>query len=209
MPGFGRLTRAAVLAAAIAISATACGGGTDTNSSSSDPADPDLTAVPAGLRWELFQGVKLPAGKDGPRTTEAAALGFSRTPQGAALAAINHSTRVTIAPDSKWGAIAGASLVPGPGKDWFVSNRALVSITASADAEKPRIQGYSITSYSPAEADVLIFSAYSDGSVGQNAVHVTWMAEDWRLRLPDPADKTPTVTSIAAIPADAVQLGSA
>lgn len=202
-----RTATVVTLGTVITLGVTACGL-SDTPPTVVTSAPPDLKQVPADIRWEAWQGVNLPyARQDGPTKMSEAALGYSHTPQGAALAAIHHTVRISIAPDSAWAKIAAQSLMPGPGKDAWVIARAQISVTQPpSPAVAPRVTAYKITSYTPDRTDLLVYSTYSDNSITSNKSTVIWSSNDWRLQLPDPALKAVVVESIPAIPADAVQL---
>ncbi|WP_324189357.1 hypothetical protein [Nocardia otitidiscaviarum] len=189
------------------ITAAACGL-SDTPSSAPTSAPPDPNRPPADIHWETWQGVRLPfGGKDGPTRVAEAALGYSHTPQGAALAAIHHTVRISLAPDATWSKIAAQTLVPGPGKDEWVLARARISVTQPASAElAPRIAAYRFTAYAEDRAQLLVYSIYSDNSISANTQTVVWSHDDWRLLLPDPALKSVVVEAVPDIPADAVRL---
>ncbi|MGW4249198.1 hypothetical protein [Nocardia sp. NPDC004722] len=192
---------------ACALTASACGV-SDNSASKTTTTTVDPARAPADVHWENYQGVLLPVGgHDGPSKLGTTAAGFTHTPQGAALAAINHSTRLALAPDGVWPQVAAISLIPGPAKDSWVLARAQVTITAPANPTvAPHITAYKITAYTPDRADLIVYSTYSDASITATAETVRWVSEDWRLLLPDPTAKTQTVQSIPAIPADAVTL---
>ncbi|GAB0108525.1 hypothetical protein JMUB6875_75460 [Nocardia sp. JMUB6875] len=198
---------AALLLTTCALTASACGVG-DNNASAPKTTTVDPGRAPANVRWENYQGVQLPIGDhDGPSKLGTTAAGYSHTPQGAALAAINHSTRLSLAPDGVWPQVAAISLIPGPAKDSWVLARAQISVTAPANpVVAPRITAYKITNYTPDRADLTVYATYSDASITATAETVLWVSEDWRLLLPDPAAKTQTVQSVPAIPADTVKL---
>ncbi|WP_280427908.1 hypothetical protein [Nocardia brasiliensis] len=200
-----RIRHAAALLTVLsaALLAAACGG-TDTAQPTQAPPDP--ARPPASVRWESWQGVKLPFGaKDGPaKTTTGAATGYSRTPQGAALAAIQHSVRIAIAPDSSWATIARTALADGPGKDAYVLNRALVSVKWVDPATAPRIAGYKVTAWSDTRAEVTVYTSYPDTSVLASQTAVTWVYKDWQLVVPTETAKTNS--AVPRVPADAVAL---
>ncbi|MGX1779252.1 hypothetical protein ACWIGW_44595 [Nocardia brasiliensis] len=200
-----RRTTTTLLTAVLAtLLVAACGGGTDTTTPTHTPPDP--TRPPASVRWESWQGIKLPVGaKDGPaKTTTGAATGYSRTPQGAALAAIQHSVRIATAPDSSWATIARATLADGPGKDEFVLNRALVSMVRIDADTAPRIAGYKVTAWSDARAEVTVYTTYPDASVLASRTVVAWVYKDWQLVVPTEATKANS--AVPRVPADAVAL---
>ncbi|MFF0494335.1 hypothetical protein ACFYTQ_35405 [Nocardia sp. NPDC004068] len=195
----------AAVAAAALLSVTGCSSAGQHKTA--PPSRPDPNRAPADVRWQIWQGVALPIGaKDGPARVDAAATGYSHTPQGAALAAIQNSIRMALAPDDSWTKVAALSLVPGPGKDAWVQSRVLVSITKTDPAVAPRIAGYKLTNWSPDKAAVTVYTTYPDASVLASDEMVTWTAGDWRLLLPDPAAKTVAEHDVPAVPADAIQL---
>ncbi|WP_288050207.1 hypothetical protein [Nocardia sp.] len=163
----------------------------------------DLTTVPAGLGWRDYQGVAVPVGRDGPTVLEAgSATGFAATPAGAALAAITHTVRMSLAPDQYWVRVAEREIAFGPGKDEWVTSRALLSITTRADpVQAPRVRGYTLTDYRPALAQVEIYTSYPDNSIGVNTAVVVWQHGDWLLQLPDPASTAPVVRATSTMDA--------
>ncbi|WP_331723010.1 hypothetical protein [Nocardia sp. NBC_00511] len=169
-------------------------------------AAPDPGRAPAQVRWEPFQGIALPYSPvDGPTQT-AAATGYSRSPQGAVLAAIQDSIRTSASPDSSWASFASTSLVAGPGKDNWILARTRISITAPTDPKlAPVVVGYRFGSYTPDKADITVYTRFSDASLAAYRQVVEWQAGDWRLLLPDPATKTVTMQSVSALPADVLR----
>jgi hypothetical protein len=170
------------------------------------PATADLTRPPADVTWQDYQGVALPFGADGPTRHETTATGFTRNPQGAALAAIQHDLRMSLAHDD-WPEVARDELAPTPGKDAWVASRDLVRLMGRANpATAPRIAGYRIGSYSPDRAEVTIFVVYPDRSIAATDTAVNWTDNDWRLVLPAPDSTAVTVRSLPMIPAATVPL---
>lgn len=201
-----RRTVIAGVVAAACVTASACG-----HHPNNTPviSAPDLTRLPTGITWHAYQGISVPYGADGPRdVSDASATGFSATPQGAALAAIVHTVRVSIAPDAHWASIAAAEVAPNAGKDSWAANRMLFSINGPADpATAPHIAGYRITSYVPnSRGEVLVYSALPDGSVAGNHIRVVWIGGDWRLELPEPGAVASSIESLKAVPGDIVRL---
>jgi hypothetical protein len=167
----------------------------------------DLRAVPAHVTWRAYEGVEIPFGSDG-RRNETTATGFDATPQGAALAAIVHTVRMSVAPDDQWTEIAAAEIAPGTGKDDWAMSRLLVSITRPVDpAKAPRIVGYRITDFvEHSHAAVTVYSRYPDKSMTANLARVVWTGSDWKLQLPDPKATAPVVQAVNGLPRDAVRL---
>ncbi|WP_067694032.1 hypothetical protein [Nocardia jejuensis] len=174
------------------------------------PAPADPGRAPAQVRWEPWQGVALPYSTiDGPKLVAGAAAGFSRTPQGAALAAIQHSIRTSLSPDGFWAAVAAKSLVSGPGKDAYVLARAQVSISGPADPKaRPSILGYRIEDWNLDHTTLTVFTRYPDSSEAALHHEVDWLAGDWKLQLPDPDSPTAPVEEISATPADMVAMAA-
>ncbi|MFE3443277.1 hypothetical protein ACFXNW_09605 [Nocardia sp. NPDC059180] len=191
---------AGAFAATLLLAAAGCGGG--------DQAEPDLSAAPSNVRWEPFQGVALPHTDQGPsRESGGAATGFDRSPPGAAIAAITHTVRLSVATDSQWPRVVAEEVVPGPGKDEWVVSRVQLSITGPAAPEyAPRLLGYKITGYTDERSTVDVYTEYSDSSKAVNHTVVEWFDEDWRLRLPDPDSTARPVEDIDELPSDIVIL---
>lgn len=187
-----RTTLAAVTAAAaIALTATACGG-SDNPTSSPSETPVNTTAAPAALSWTDWQGARLPVSKtDGPQAaTGDVATGYSHSPQGAVLAAAQATVRLALAPDTSWAQVANKLAAPGTGRDTYAVNRALVSVTGPAPAgTAPVLKGFKFSSYSPTRAAVAI--AVTQNSALTSATQtVVWDGGDWKLLLPPPGQET-------------------
>ncbi|MBB5915754.1 hypothetical protein BJY24_004666 [Nocardia transvalensis] len=198
-----RIRRAAAGVLGAAVLAAAGCGGDDGGASRPDPARP-----PSGVRWQPYQGVALPVTDQGPRNdSDGAATGFDHTPSGAAVAAITHSVRLSVATDNQWSAVVAREVVPGPARDDWSVNRVQLSITGPAAQQyAPRVLGYRVTDYTQDRSTVDVYTEYSDGSRAVNHTTVEWFAEDWRLRLPDPDAAARPVESIDQTPTDIVTL---
>ncbi|MEV0292486.1 hypothetical protein [Nocardia sp. NPDC050710] len=173
-----------------------------------DGAAPNPAAAPTNVRWQDFQGVALPSADQGPRSFEGgAATDFDHSPPGAAVAAITHTVRLSVAADNQWARVVAEEVVPGPARDEWSVNRLQLSITGPAAAEyTPRLLGYKITDYTEQRTAVDIYTEYSDGSKAVNHTTVEWFQKDWRLRLPDPNSTTRPVEAIDVLPDDIVTL---
>ncbi|MFC9999618.1 hypothetical protein [Nocardia sp. NPDC127526] len=207
---FTRGGRILAVAAALLIAAgCSCSRDDTTSTGTTTTPAPDPSRPPAAVRWESWQGVVLPiSATDGPAETSTdAASGYSHTPQGAGLAAIQHTVRISIAPDGRWPLVAYTVLVSNAGKDEFVLSRSQYSITGPADPQYvPTILGYKITSYGDDRSEITVYSRYPDDSLSANSAVVVWQYGDWRLELPDPAAKIAVVTAIPELPGDIVRL---
>lgn len=168
----------------------------------------DLSEAPTEVRWQPYQGVPLPHSAQGPKVlSDGAATGFEQSPPGAAVAAITHTVRLSVAPDGDWPAVVARELLPGPARDAWSVDRVRVSITGPADPEyAPRLRGYRITEYTGERGLVDVYTEYSDGSLAVNHTAVEWSTQDWRLRLPDPDSTARPMAAVEALPGDIVTL---
>ncbi|WP_433597862.1 hypothetical protein ACQPXH_18865 [Nocardia sp. CA-135953] len=192
---------AGAFGAALLLAAVGCGGG-------DGDAGPNLTAAPTQVRWQPFQGVALPSADQGPeQISEGAATGFEHSPTGAALAAIMHTVRLSVAADSQWADIVRQEVVPNKARDEWAVNRVQLSITGPAAPEyAPRVLGYKITGYTDAASAVDVYTRYSDNSKAVNHTTVEWFGNDWRLRLPDLDATARPIEAVDELPTDIVKL---
>jgi hypothetical protein len=158
----------------------------------------------AGLRWSDFHGVELPASPAaGPRSTSAnLASGYSDTPLGALLAALNIAVRA----NAQWGpAIFGPTI-----RDQVTGADATALLDSCQSAYDQASQAAHVTggqpfgnayvseeafrwiAYTPADATVDLVSA-GPGSQGDTVRAVTrveavWDGADWRVIAPPGGD---------------------
>ncbi|MEV6071820.1 hypothetical protein AB0L82_35225 [Nocardia sp. NPDC052001] len=203
-------TAVLALTAAVLTATAACSSShTSDTGTATGPVPADPGRAPAQLRWESWQGIALPYSSiDGPKSVTGAATGFSHTPQGAALAGIQNSIRVSLASDGSWAATAAQALAAGPGKDAYVLARAQVSTGPVNTTALPTILGYRIDHWSPEHTTLTVYTRYSDASHAASHQQVDWLAGDWKLRLPDPDSTTPVVEAISGTPADMVAMAA-
>ena len=178
---------AAVIAAALVAGVSGCGDSSGPQSGAASSA-PNTTAAPAKLSWTDWQGARLPVSAvDGPAKVDGdVATGYSHTPQGAVLAAVQDTIRLSLAPDTSWAKVANTLAAPGAGRDTYAVNRALVSVTGPAPAgTAPVVKGFAVRSYTDTRAQVAV--AVSQNNALTTATQtVVWDGTDWRLLLPDP-----------------------
>ncbi|MEV0336915.1 hypothetical protein [Nocardia sp. NPDC050717] len=167
-----------------------------------DPARPDyLSAPPDQLQWQrIWGGAAVPvSGSDGPARIDAGvAEGFARTPQGAALAAMDAIGRVYAAPDPIWRDVVRERFYGG--------GQPLIDRFARSRADTP-----GASRYVTVPEGVRIQSGYRDDlAVVQLAVRSTtgyaiatwpmvWVEGDWRVRVPEDVESlwrpaTPTAS---------------
>ncbi|MEV0768512.1 hypothetical protein [Nocardia salmonicida] len=162
-----------------------------------------LTAPPARLQWQQIWGsAAVPvSASDGPtRNTGGVASGFARTPQGAALAALDAIGRVYAAPDPIWRQVVADRFYGGgdPLVDGFARSRAATPgmgryVTVP---EGVRIQ--------PGYRDDLALVQLAVRSTNGYAIAtwpMVWVDGDWRIRTPQTLDTlwapaTPTPSTV-------------
>lgn len=171
---------------------------------SASSAIPQLPSISlAGLRWSDFHGVQLPSSAAGPRSTSGGlASGFTDTPLGALLAALNIAVRA----NGLWGpVIFGPTIrdqVTGPDAPqllascWSAYSQA--SRAAHVTGGQPLGNAYVTeeafrwVGWTPADATVDLVSAGPDsrGSTVRavTRVEVVWLDGDWRVVAPPGGD---------------------
>ncbi|MBF5000686.1 hypothetical protein IRT45_26460 [Nocardia sp. BSTN01] len=186
---------------------TGCTGPGDHTAPPATPSLPaDIHAAPTNVTSSVYQGISLPVADEGPHmVTGAVAAGFTHTPAGAALAAIQAIVRMSLAPDDQWDLVGQQMLAPGAGRDDWAVARAQMSITTPATGTPPKILGYRITGYTPDRADTAIYTQQPDTSLTCNTATVIWQAGDWKLLLPD-GHHPALVTSPNTLPTDTILL---
>jgi hypothetical protein len=174
-----------------------------------------LAAAGQGLSWTDFHGIQLPASaQDGPHHARGGlAWGFTDTPRGALLAAINIAVRTA----ALWGpAIYQPTItrqVTGPDTAALLradaSDYAQLRAAAHAGAGKPAGRGYAaetafrFDAYSPAGATVDIVTA-GPGSGGTTVlaatrIEVIWRGGDWRVVAPPGGDWDNSAAAVSSL----------
>jgi hypothetical protein len=165
-------------------SAASAGGRVSIRPSTGAVAAP-LVSAPAGVRWQLVDGVALPfSAADGPaRVAGPVASGFARTPAGALLACVQTGFRIGAVNPAGQAAEVQAMVV-GAGKAGLLASR-----PATAPAVKPQLAGFRYLSYSPDQAVIVLAERVTDVAsntaryVDVGELQLTWStsAGDWRL----------------------------
>ncbi|MCZ4645117.1 hypothetical protein [Rhodococcus erythropolis] len=181
------------LALAATVLALSAGCGSDSATTEPDSAPLDTTSAPKDVSWESYNGVRLPRSlRDGPTNSDVPPSGYSQTPQGAVLAAIRGQAYLALTPDANWGQMVSVVTAPGPGRDEFAANRALVSVTGSVPAEQaPKFIAFKVTDYTPGDSATAAVDVVQEiGSPPARFVYpvaLEWIG-DWRLVLPTAAE---------------------
>lgn len=172
--------------------------------------------VAAGsLRWADFHGIALPvSAHDGPRNTRRGlASGFTDTPAGAVLAAVNIGVRTA----AQWGpAIYQPTItrqVTGPGTAALLAAQTAAYRQLRAAAHVPPGQpvsrgyateaAYRLVSYTPAgaTADIVTAGPASGGTTvfAVTRIQVVWRGGDWRVIAPPGGDWANAATTITSL----------
>lgn len=204
-----RTVGATLATTTLVLASAACGSDDSDPTEAATPETVDVTAAPEQVTWQTYQSIALPVSAvSGPKATTPAASEYELTPQGAALAAVNTSVRISTAPDDQWAAQVRASVAPGAGRDDFMVNRAQLSISSGqtqADA-LPHVRGYVVREYAEPNASVDIITSYSDGSVLSTTAQMLWRDGDWKLVLPNPDEALETQHALETVPDDITAL---
>jgi hypothetical protein len=176
---------------------------------------PGAADVGAGPTWIDFHGIELPiSAQDGPHhTTGGLAWGFSDTPRGALLAAVNIAVRTA----AQWGpAIYQPTIrnqVTGPDASTLLqgdaSDYAALRAAARVRSGQPAGRGYAVEAayqfavYTPSAATVDIVTE-GPGAAGATVLTVTrieviWLRGDWRVVAPPDGNWASSATTASSL----------
>jgi len=144
------------------------------------------TGPPADVSWQVWHSVALPWSRTaGPTVIQGDAVGgFAHSPTGALLAAVHASARKVAAGDPGWRDVAATMLSPGPGRDVWTAARARVTLAGDPPPGTfAQVAGFQFVSYTADDAVLQLVSRGTDGGFGVTALHLAWLAGDWRLVL--------------------------
>lgn len=148
------------------------------------PGDPGwLTAAPQGISWQRVDGVPLPfSSSDGPtQIAGAVATGYSHTPQGATLAAIQIAMRMVYSPDFKDVVQAQTAVTPEERDQLIAARTGQPAINPDAvTAATLQPVAFKVGAYT--DLDATIYYAYraGDGLHRIARMAVTWQDGDWK-----------------------------
>lgn len=154
------------------------------------------SATPAGVTWNLYQGIALPSSKTaGPLVSDGdVARCYADTPAGALIAATQLASRYLVAPD--WRAVTLQQVVPGAGRDAYMRIRAKVDSTSADPGAYAQYAGFKFVTYSPAEAVIETVTRTTDGAYGMTVLTVMWSGGDWKLQLQDDGNPSPPAQQV-------------
>jgi hypothetical protein len=171
---------------------------TSCNLPDSDQTVPEVT--PPGITWSLYQTVALPSSPTaGPEIVDGdVARCYAHTPVGALLAASQIPYRYLIAPD--WRAVDLEQVMPGPGRDKFVQERATTNNSGgNQPGDYNQLAGFKFVTYSSAVAVIEIASKSGSGALQAGAVTVDWSSGDWKLQLQPDGSSSPQELPITSL----------
>jgi hypothetical protein len=174
-----------------------------------------LAAAGTGLTWQSFHGIELPSSRhDGPHHARAGlAWGFSDTPRGALVAAVNIAVRTA----ALWGPRVFAATdyrqVTGPDTRALLRAdfREYAALLAAAHARPggPVGRGYATEAayrfigFSPAAATVDVVSEGPTGSganvMAATQIQLVWRHGDWRVVAPPGGDWAASATRVTSL----------
>lgn len=152
------------------------------------PNDPQyLTAAPAGVNFQVVHGLQLPFSPvDGPRRVDGpVAAGYSHTPQGAALAAVQLVARLLYAPDYQQ-VVQQQSVIPSPVQSQLVAYRNSRTQASDSDlaATVARTVAFKVDSFTPDQATIDVAFPNVNGAPGTYVTGpytVDWSGGDWKI----------------------------
>ncbi|WP_307090952.1 hypothetical protein [Rhodococcus sp. SORGH_AS_0301] len=199
------------MAVALIVAAFVAGCSNDTaTGDDTTPSAVDVAASPTEVTWRPYQGVEVPYSTvDGPTadTASAAPTGYTATPQGAVLAAIQGQARLALAPDTAWATVTRTLVAPGDGRDAYAIARSAASITDAADpATTAAFTGFRVSSYDDTRAVVEVATTMPGGQLTAVPVTVLRATGDWKIALPAPTGGEDDPTAPA--PTDPIPLTS-
>lgn len=183
-----------VLLASVALAGTLVG-----CSNNDEEAAPswDTTAAPASVTWLAAQtrGIKVPSGPDGPKSTDPVPHGWSPSPQGAVLAAMNAQVYMATAGENLWPEVSNWMIAPGQGRDQWAQARALMDIDGTV-ASPPVFKGFKFSEFSENKAVVVLAADYPGQGLLGYPVQLDHSSGDWRVVLA-PQGQEPDLTPIS------------
>ncbi|MGO4613033.1 hypothetical protein AB4305_03655 [Nocardia sp. 2YAB30] len=153
-----------------------------------DPTRGDyLSTAPARMQWQRgWGGAALPvSGSDGPtRIHQGIATGFARTPQGAALAALDAVGRALAAPEGIWQHVVRDRYYGG---GQALLDRFARSRERTLDAARYVVvpDGIRIQPGYRDDLAVVQVASHDDGGYSISTWPMAWIDGDWRVRVPD------------------------
>ncbi|MER6212962.1 hypothetical protein ABT213_02770 [Streptomyces sp. NPDC001674] len=139
---------------------------------------------PADLKWKQSDTDLLPVSDSaGPRKYDGPLWScYAHTPIGAVLAAHGISTHFT---GPRWREVADRQMARGAGRDAFIKQRGALPADQTkkgAPGSEGTYAGFSVLSYSPAQATVMLLMRLPEKGYASGTASVVWEDGDWKLR---------------------------
>ncbi|OXM18370.1 hypothetical protein CBI33_27035 [Rhodococcus erythropolis] len=161
-----------------------------------------LTRPPQGISWQRVDGVPLPfSASDGPTDISGAlASGYTHTPQGAAVAALQISMRLIFSPDFAAVVNHQTSVSEDERRQLLTARSAQPSIDADAvGASTLQPAAFKVGDYSDAAATIYFAYPTQTGSYRVARTAVEWSGGDWKYtgRMSSSAPELPDTTDLS------------
>ncbi|MET8778999.1 hypothetical protein ABZV58_28685 [Nocardia sp. NPDC004654] len=153
-----------------------------------DPTRPDyLSAAPARMQWQRgWGGAALPfSSSDGPTAIyDGVAIAFARTPQGAALAAVDAMARALSAPEGVWQQVVRERYYGG---GQALLDRFARSRQRTTDAARYVVVPDGVRVQPGYRDDLAVVQVATRSAHGYTVADwpMAWINGDWRVRVPD------------------------
>lgn len=156
------------------------------------------TAAPEGVSWSFFQGYALPSSETaGPLQVKGSVhAGYSHSPEGALLAAVQIGIRVGFTAGEEWRRVVEQQTIPSGGQDAFVKLRGTVTDFTVVPGEAPQYAGFRFVTYSPDAAVLQLATRTPQGDLQVGTKTVRWVDGDWKLEFQPDGGTSTTVQSV-------------
>ncbi|WP_446225112.1 hypothetical protein ACTWPB_08365 [Nocardia sp. IBHARD005] len=190
---------AAVLVAVVGIVAVAVIRDQTTHPTTSPTPGAVATATPPReLDWKLINGVRLPFGVDGPAQVDGPrAHGYSRTPQGALVAAWQISTRVLT--DTRYEQLLGTQVRADLGQQQQVRNAITQTRNLSAEEFEQAFRqpfAFQFVSYTTTFARIYFAVPSNKGGYDFARRAALWDGNDWVYQVDSGLPELPNSTAL-------------
>jgi hypothetical protein len=142
------------------------------------------TTTPAGVTWELFQAIAVPASAAaGPLKREGDLRScYAHTPTGALIAATQIEPRLTYS--SSWRQILDRQVMDGAGKNAFLADRKAKGVPGVLPAGGvAQYAGFKFVTYSPDTAVIDVANRLGPDTWVSGISTVKWRGGDWKLEI--------------------------
>ncbi|MEU2339882.1 hypothetical protein ABZ608_41220 [Streptomyces sp. NPDC013172] len=139
------------------------------------------TAPPKDVRWRTIGGTRVPVSPTaGPtRSTGSVLWCFAHTPMGAVMAAHVIPAQMT-SPD--WRAVTRDQVVPGFGRNLFVSQRASIPESSIRTRQNGTYAGFLVSDFTRTSATVDVLIKSPAGQYFSTSVDLRWSGGDWKVQ---------------------------